>query len=337
MDRGITPNFGFGVVPDPGLYDELWSYIRQLNGGNIFLNRNGEGLSSKYPDVAAVLSYCRQGGVYVDYCGWPMYYDGHNGSPSRNRFKDFLRGAGADPNYLASFVPWEFLPCFQTWPYRYGWATDINARIGHPDEGGRLAASYVAPSDVCTGPGGLKRYAYSAVGARVYLNNQFRGWYFYGVGDGAKSVSPQVYADFIRYCVTHYPPSPPSSPPPPPQPCDPDKCTSEPTLRRGDKGNCVGWVQRRLAQLGYSPGPVDCVFGTQTETAVRQFQADKGLAVDGVVGPQTWAALKGTSPPTPPPVPPIPPPTPEKDWLLYLALGGAAAGVALGIYFLVRR
>jgi peptidoglycan hydrolase-like protein with peptidoglycan-binding domain len=50
-------------------------------------------------------------------------------------------------------------------------------------------------------------------------------------------------------------------------------------------------VQRRLAQAGDSPGPIDGRYGPLTRGAVVQFQASRGLEVDGVVGPQTWTAL----------------------------------------------
>jgi len=62
-------------------------------------------------------------------------------------------------------------------------------------------------------------------------------------------------------------------------------------LRRGSIGNDVRAVQDRLTATGFDPGPVDAVFGPMTDAAVRRFQEAKGLRVDGIVGPQTLAAL----------------------------------------------
>lgn len=67
------------------------------------------------------------------------------------------------------------------------------------------------------------------------------------------------------------------------------------------RGPDVLAVQERLAQLGYDPGPLDGIYGTQTESAVRAFQSDHGLLVDGIVGPQTYRALGIALPPQPPP------------------------------------
>jgi N-acetylmuramoyl-L-alanine amidase len=63
-------------------------------------------------------------------------------------------------------------------------------------------------------------------------------------------------------------------------------------LERGDKGDAVADVQRRLAELGFSPG-VDEVgtFREGTRAAVEAFQYRRGLRVDGVCGRQTWSAL----------------------------------------------
>jgi uncharacterized protein len=50
-------------------------------------------------------------------------------------------------------------------------------------------------------------------------------------------------------------------------------------------------VQQLLADLGYNPGPVDGVIGPQTRAAVRDFQADVGLSVDGEISDELYAAL----------------------------------------------
>jgi peptidoglycan hydrolase-like protein with peptidoglycan-binding domain len=58
------------------------------------------------------------------------------------------------------------------------------------------------------------------------------------------------------------------------------------------QGDDVRAVQQRLLDLGYwQVGAIDGVFGPQTEVAVRTFQEENGLQVDGVVGPQTCARL----------------------------------------------
>lgn len=52
----------------------------------------------------------------------------------------------------------------------------------------------------------------------------------------------------------------------------------------------VRWIQYQLNAKGYSLS-VDGIWGAKTEEAVRAFQADNGLAVDGIVGPATRAKL----------------------------------------------
>lgn len=70
---------------------------------------------------------------------------------------------------------------------------------------------------------------------------------------------------------------------------------------------CNGWsgaevkrLQQALIDKGYSCGAygVDGTFGNDTEAAVRKFQTDRGLAVDGIVGPVTQTALYGSTTPT---------------------------------------
>lgn len=63
-------------------------------------------------------------------------------------------------------------------------------------------------------------------------------------------------------------------------------------LKKNDKGALVKELQTLLVKQGYSV-VVDGSFGKQTLDAVVQFQKDKGLKVDGYVGPTTWSALLG--------------------------------------------
>ena len=62
---------------------------------------------------------------------------------------------------------------------------------------------------------------------------------------------------------------------------------SHPTLRRGDRGVAVRYLQYMLGL------PIDGIYGAQTEAAVMSRQAAAGIDVDGVVGPQTWQVIGG--------------------------------------------
>lgn len=63
------------------------------------------------------------------------------------------------------------------------------------------------------------------------------------------------------------------------------------TLRYGDSGSAVKKMQTALVQLGYNTGGIDSRFGPTTEKAVRQFQKDNKLAVDGKAGNATLTLL----------------------------------------------
>ncbi len=64
-------------------------------------------------------------------------------------------------------------------------------------------------------------------------------------------------------------------------------------IERSQHGESVRDLQRRLLDLGHSIPLVERegVFGEGTEDAVRCFQHQRGLRVDGIVGAQTWRAL----------------------------------------------
>jgi peptidoglycan hydrolase-like protein with peptidoglycan-binding domain len=63
-----------------------------------------------------------------------------------------------------------------------------------------------------------------------------------------------------------------------------------PLVRSGDRNHPVRTLQHLLRARNH-PVTVDGIFGAKTDAAVRAFQMDKHLAVDGLVGPKTWSAL----------------------------------------------
>lgn len=63
------------------------------------------------------------------------------------------------------------------------------------------------------------------------------------------------------------------------------------TLYWGSSGPDVTKVQALLNRWGYYTGPIDGYYSGKTFRSVQEFQRKNGLLVDGIVGPQTWAAL----------------------------------------------
>lgn len=63
------------------------------------------------------------------------------------------------------------------------------------------------------------------------------------------------------------------------------------TLRKGDRGQDVERLQQQLNSDPRYNTKVDGIFGADTESSVRAFQADHGLTADGIVGAKTWAEL----------------------------------------------
>lgn len=64
-------------------------------------------------------------------------------------------------------------------------------------------------------------------------------------------------------------------------------------LKIGDRGLESERLQSRLVDLGYSVGSagIDGIYGPDTKRAVKQFQSDCGITVDGLAGPQTMSVL----------------------------------------------
>ncbi len=71
--------------------------------------------------------------------------------------------------------------------------------------------------------------------------------------------------------------------------------SGSPYLQPSADGADVSALQQQLSQLGYYTGSATGVFDEQTQAAVMNFQRTHGLAMDGIVGPATQAALYQTS------------------------------------------
>lgn len=76
----------------------------------------------------------------------------------------------------------------------------------------------------------------------------------------------------------------------------PRKATPGGYIKYGDTGSAVVWLQERLKATAkknpmFDPGDIDGDFGDKTERALVYYQFKHGLAVDGVAGPATQAAL----------------------------------------------
>ena len=66
-------------------------------------------------------------------------------------------------------------------------------------------------------------------------------------------------------------------------------------LAKGSKGKAVTTLQTLLVGYGYGTFKPDGIFGNLTEQAVKDFQAENGTGVDGIVGVKTWSKLLGTN------------------------------------------
>jgi peptidoglycan hydrolase-like protein with peptidoglycan-binding domain len=70
----------------------------------------------------------------------------------------------------------------------------------------------------------------------------------------------------------------------------------QPTISLGATGDVVRRLQRALRRTPDLGITVDGVFSPALEETVKSFQSSAGLTADGIVGPQTWAALPDGGP-----------------------------------------
>ena len=63
-------------------------------------------------------------------------------------------------------------------------------------------------------------------------------------------------------------------------------------LIRSKKTTMFSACRKHCSNTAFNPGPIDGVMGKRTRQATREFQAAKGLLVDGIAGSATWAELE---------------------------------------------
>ena len=71
---------------------------------------------------------------------------------------------------------------------------------------------------------------------------------------------------------------------------------AEGQFRVGDQGDAIAEIQGQLVLLGYDV-VADGTFGVATVEAIKDFQKNKGIKADGLIGPATYSALLGKSMP----------------------------------------
>ncbi len=145
---------------------------------------------------------------------------------------------------------------------------DLDQTFAEADEAADLRARVTQLVLTATGFTGVKSVRLRILGGTPY-----------GLFPGIDATQPITPASLRRPVV------------PPPKP---------PVVEEPDPTVAVRALQQQLADLSYlPPEAVDGVAGEQTQFAVVAFQKWAGLSRDGIVGPQTKAALASAARPTP--------------------------------------
>lgn len=129
-----------------------------------------------------------------------------------------------------------------------------------------------------------------AHGTALTIMGSSGDWYKVSFALNGSTLTGYGHKDYIK--IGTY------TPPTTDEPDEPEKekCPyKEPdvTLQQGHAGDNVKWLQWYLYKLGYlKESDIDGDFGPTTLSAVKKFQTDKSLEVDGLVGSGTRTALK---------------------------------------------
>ena len=173
---------------------------------------------------------------------------------SRNRKKDLLDYAqGHGVSIGDESMQFQFMAREMRASYTYVWNTLTHT--ADPYEAGYVMCKfYEIPADT-------ERQA-------QYRGNQARA--IYQRCSGTTPVEPDEGGDEYPVTETNWPPR---------------------MICKGMDGADVTVLQALLVARGYTVNAVNGVFDDSTDKACRKFQSDKGLAVDGIAGNNTWGAI----------------------------------------------
>ena len=195
-------------------YAALYNLINGQTGKQYFvLNGYGEALGTS-PSRAwtprgtdGVAEFVRSGGIFIDYCGWPMYYqnavDGTQTQLGSGGFGSFVQGVGYDWLSQTNFSP----PPFTTnkFPFLRGYS------LAASQNGVRYASdgSFSTPPGVLNIGGGTFPFAADGYTSMMALHHgSSDGWYFYGTygtraasSEAPSGIPIDLYAAFMLACL----------------------------------------------------------------------------------------------------------------------------------------
>jgi len=207
MARLLTVPSGWSDVYSPTI-DELRALAAALSGTSAAINQAAETFPVEYPSMQAVREFVESGGIYIDYCGWPMYWVPswfNFRAQSPDMFGSFLTAMGADTFYCDGFDAINY-GC-SGYPRDRGWVTraDISSAAG-------LIYGCPLSKVTCSVKG---ETVYGAVAVRPASGT---GIYFYGAAGSNGAVDPNQFANFILNVIQMWKPSAAPQPSPTPQP-----------------------------------------------------------------------------------------------------------------------
>ncbi|WP_063838215.1 GH25 family lysozyme [Saccharothrix sp. ST-888] len=277
-----------------GIYGQDWASYQSstpdTSGLGFVFIKVTEGLSYTNPKWTAQRDHARGAGLVVGYYHYP-----HMANSVQAEADRFLAVTQPQPGELLC-LDWEgyddanaSVSRADQFTYKESWLRYVKGRAPHTPVGLYCNNDYWQNVDTTSY---VQDFLWIATSGRAAGDPGIRhAWLFHQYGD---SPVDQDYCNLgsigeLRSWALSFQPA--QGPAPAAGPAWPGEYLALRTpLLHG--GNVRTW-QQRMRDRGWSI-TVDGWYGPASASICRQFQAEKGLAQDGIVGPQTWAAAMRT-------------------------------------------